>query len=626
MTDLTVSLAAVTFVVVDLETTGGSPAADRITEFGAVKIAAGRVIGEFASLVDPGIAIPSSIAWLTGITDDLVARRPPVEAVLPAFLEFCHGAVLVAHNARFDLAFLNANLARLDYPGLDGPVVCTATLARRLVREEVRDCRLGTLAEHFRCATEPVHRALPDARATVEVFHGLLERAGSFGVTTLERLVDFSKVRDAPLYRARHALTDGLPNAPGVYAFTSASGEILYVGKATDLRARVRSYFGNDDRRRVVDLLKETDTVAHTVCPTPIEAAVREVRLLAAHAPRFNRRSRTPGRAVFVKLTDERFPRLSVVRARRADGGTYLGPLPSGRAAERVVDALHDLAPLRRCSERMGPGSVRTPCVLAQIGRCLSPCDGSVDEFGYAPAVHAVRAAMAGDPAAALALLARRRTALAAAGRYEEAASLHQRAAGLVTAVTRSRRLAALAAAGDLVASQPSFAARPTRAGVPGRGPAPASGAGSAGGAGSRGGPRAGALEAGPDASGLELVAVRAGRLVASVACAAGQGEAAAAALWARLAASSPAALPAVTADGEGAAEADLVARWLEAPGTRLHHCGGRLASIVAGGRALAEATADAALQRRSAAGDPGAALAEKRLRRGSGAGLASPA
>jgi len=582
--DLTVSLAAVTFVVVDLETTGGSPAADRITEFGAVKVHGGQVLAEFASLVDPGVAIPSSIAWLTGITDDLVALRPPVEAVLPAFLEFCRGAVLVAHNARFDLGFLNANLARLDYPRLAGPVVCTATLARRLVREEVRDCRLGTLADHFRCATEPVHRALPDARATVEVFHGLLERAGSFGVTTLERLVDFSRVRDAPLYRARHALADGLPNAPGVYAFTSASGEVLYVGKATDLRARVRSYFGNDDRRRVVDLLKETETVAHTVCPTPIEAAVREVRLLTAHAPRFNRRSRTPGRAVFLKLTDERFPRLSVVRARRADGGAYLGPISSRRAAERVVGALHDLAPLRRCADRLGPGAVLAPCVLAQIGRCLSPCDGSVDEFGYAPAVHAVRAAMAGDPSAALAQLVRRRQALADAGRYQDAASVHQRTAAFVAAVSRGRRLAALASAGDLVASQPS-----------------------------RGG--------------LELVAVRGGRLVASTACSPDQAEGAVEDLRARLAAAlPPGGLPAVTADGEGAAEADLVGRWLEAPGARLHACGGRLASLIAGGRALAETTADAASQRRSVAAEPAAALAAKRLRRTGGAGLASPA
>jgi DNA polymerase III subunit epsilon len=180
---LAVELIDVPFVVVDLETTGGSSAACEITEVGAVRITAGEVIGEFASLVDPAV------------TDPPVTGEPPVEAVLPTFLEFSRGAVLVAHNARFDLGFLNANLARLDYPPLSGPVVCTVTLARRLLRDEVHDCRLATLAAYFRCRTQPVHRALPDARATVEVFHALLERAGSFGVVTLDALVEFTRAR-----------------------------------------------------------------------------------------------------------------------------------------------------------------------------------------------------------------------------------------------------------------------------------------------------------------------------------------------------------------------------------------------------------------------------------------------
>jgi DNA polymerase III subunit epsilon len=139
-----------------------------------------------------------------------------LEAVLPSFLEFAAGSVLVAHNARFDTAFLDAALERLDYPPLTHAVVCTALLARRLVRDEVPDCRLATLARHFRSRNVPVHRALADARATVEVLHGLLERAGSFGVTTIGELAEFVRASDTALYAARRRLTGRLPRAPGV--------------------------------------------------------------------------------------------------------------------------------------------------------------------------------------------------------------------------------------------------------------------------------------------------------------------------------------------------------------------------------------------------------------------------
>jgi DNA polymerase III subunit epsilon len=372
--DLATPLYDLAFVVVDLETTGGSPASCHVTEIGAVKVRGGEVLGELATLVDPGVPIPPPITALTGITDALVAGHPPLQAILPAFLEFACGSVLVAHNARFDTAFLATALRRLDYPPLRPEVVCTAALARRLVRDEVRDCRLATLARHFRTRTVPVHRALADARATVEVFHALLERAGTFGVTTLGDLLEFAKVRNLPLYAARRHLADGLPAAPGVYRFVAESGEVLYVGKATDLRRRVRGYFGGDDRRRIADLVRQTARIDHEVCATSLEAEVAELRAIHADLPRFNRRSRLPRRPAFVKLTPERFPRLSIVRVARDDGGTYLGPLPSRRVAERIVDALCDAAPIRRCTDRIGPRSRVPAFALAGMGRCPAPC------------------------------------------------------------------------------------------------------------------------------------------------------------------------------------------------------------------------------------------------------------
>src|SRR5262245_39801092 len=135
-----VPLDEVTFVVVDLETTGGSPLQHAITEIGAVTMRGGERLGSFGSLVAPGQPIPPAIAHLTGIDDRMVSDAPPIHHVLPTFLEFARGAVFVGHNASFDFGFLQANLARLEYDPLEGPPVCTARLARRVVWPDVPTC------------------------------------------------------------------------------------------------------------------------------------------------------------------------------------------------------------------------------------------------------------------------------------------------------------------------------------------------------------------------------------------------------------------------------------------------------------------------------------------------------
>jgi DNA polymerase-3 subunit epsilon len=442
--DEATSLRDVAFTVVDLETTGGSPASCAITEVGAVRVRGGEHEGELSTLVSPGVAIPRAITALTGISDHLLADAPVISAVLPMLLELLRSSVLVAHNARFDVSFLNTALTRHGYPPIDLPVVCTATLARRLVHDEVRNCRLATLSRHFRTPHTPSHRALPDARATVEVLHALLERAAGVGVTTVAGLLELCRRRDLSTVTQRHRLADRLPTRPGVYAFRSAAGEVLYVGKAVDLRARVRTYFGGDPRRMVRGLLQETARIDHRVCPTAIEAEVRELRAIARWRPRFNRRSKPPKRAVWLKLTTERFPRLSIVRAVRDDGATYLGPLRSSRDAERLRDALHDALPLRRCTMRIGARTRAPACALAEMARCAAPCTGSVSPVAYGAIVAQVRAAMRDGSGRALPRLEAQMTARSLAGRYREAGWRRDRLAALADAVRRQRTSASL--------------------------------------------------------------------------------------------------------------------------------------------------------------------------------------
>jgi DNA polymerase-3 subunit epsilon len=238
-----------------------------------------------------------------------------------------------------------------------------------------------------------------------------------------------------------------------VYWFVDARGVPLYVGKAANLRQRVRSYFSGDDRRKIGNLLRETAGVRHHVVTSTLEAAVVEARLIHRLQPRYNRQGTRWRAASFVALTlGERFPRLKVVRVARADGSLYLGPLPSAQHATAVVEAIQTVAPLRRCAEPLGPRAVLPvrahPCLPAQLGVALCPCAGRGDAEEYRRVVQLVVEGLTTRPEMLLEPLRRRLAELAEARRFEEAALVRDRAGALSSALRRERRVAALRASG----------------------------------------------------------------------------------------------------------------------------------------------------------------------------------
>lgn len=533
-------LSEATFVVVDLETTGARADESGITEIGAVKVRGGEVLGEFGTLVNPDAPIPPFITVLTGITEAMVATAPRIDTVLPAFLEFARGAVLVAHNAPFDIGFLKAACAAHDHPWPKPTVLDTVPLARRLVtRDEVPNHKLATLAAFFRVADQPTHRALDDARATVGVLHALIERAGSFGVTTVQELRALRSSTPTATQRRKRALADNIPARPGVYVFEDARGDALYIGKSGNLRNRVRSYFtAGETRGRIREMVGLAERVTPIVCGTALEAEVRELRLIAERKPPYNRRSRNPERAAWLKLTDEVFPRLSIVRgtATREDA-PYLGPFTSNREAELARGAIYQTFPLRQCTHRLSPRKPISPCVLAQLKRCGAPCSGQESVADYAVHAERVRAAMTADPSPVVAELSGVIADLAGQLRYEEAAMHRDRLAAFLRGADRAERLSRLAACPHLVAAR--------------RVPEPGGGNGSGG-----AGPR------------WELCVVRHGRLAASDTMPTDADPHAflrALVATAETVSGGPGPTPAA-----GFAEMECVLRWLESPGVRL--------------------------------------------------------
>jgi DNA polymerase-3 subunit epsilon len=537
-------LREVEFVVVDLETTGGSPASSEITEIGAVRVRGGEVLGEFQTLVNPAGTIPPFIAVLTGISDAMVAGAPRLDRALPAFLDFSRGAVLVAHNAPFDLGFLRAGCERLGLHWPSPEHLDTARLARRaLTRDEAPDCKLATLARLFRAQTTPNHRALADARATVDVLHGLISRLGGLGVHSLEELRTFS-AQVSPEQRRKRHLADALPTAPGVYLFRDDRGRVLYVGRSTNLRGRVRQYFtASENRSRMAEMVACAERVDPVVCATALEAEVRELRLIAEHRPRYNRRSKFPERAVWLKLTVEPFPRLSLVRTVLDDGADYLGPFGSRRTAELAMAAVHEALPLRQCTGRLSPRRPTAACVLLEMGRCGGPCVGAdaggEDVEAYGRHVDAYRTAVRADAGQLVADLTSRLHALARDERFEDATACRDRLTAFVRATARLQRLSALTRVPQLVAARPAADL------------------------------------------GWELSVVRRGRLVAAGTVPRGAHPAPyvdALIASAETVLAGPGPLPAATAE-----EVECVLRWLEQDGTRLVRLDGELSSPARG-------------------------------------------
>jgi len=451
-------LNEVTFCVLDLETTGSSPGTSGITEIGAIKYRGGHEIGRFETFINPETSIPAAIVLLTGITDSMVRDAPKIGEVLEELLAFIGDSVFVAHNARFDLGFVNSALLMHDHAELRNEVVDTVSLARRLVRNEVPNCKLRTLAACLKLAHQPSHRAINDVLATGDLLHFLIERSSGYGVSTLPELIALTKFAAHPEAK-KLPLTDDLPRCPGVYMFIDASGEVLYVGKAANIRQRVRSYFGtHDSRKKIGSLLRLTHDIGFIETPDPVTAEVLEVRIIGNLRPRYNYVGTRREKYCYVRLTThEEWPRLVITKS-SSQKGVYIGPIRSRSAARNIVDAIESVVPLRRCTVRMGknykPDAEATTCSAARLGLAFCPCSGSVDASKYAEVVQLVHDTLIQKSTEVMTRLQNKMDEHSKNQRYEEASVIRDRMDTLSSILQKHWKADALRAEGDFVITE----------------------------------------------------------------------------------------------------------------------------------------------------------------------------
>ena len=412
------------YVVFDVETTGSAAGkGGAITEFGALKLARGEVVDQFSTLVNPGRPIDPFVVRLTGITDRMVADAPSISEVMPRFEEFVEGCVLVGHNVQFDCSFVTAARGGIRLPN---EVLDTLKLARCLV-PGLRRYKLSALVSHFGVRQAPNHRALSDAAATAEVFKRLLELLRSAGMNSVGEAAAIRGGRGRITPQKQH-LASGLPNTPGVYYFVDRHGTTLYVGKAKDLKARVRAYFnGGDGRRKVGRLVEEVAEVRIKETESELHALILEAREIKRLLPRYNSVGRNDKASWFLRLdTNDPYPVPErVAESTPEEGLIHLGPFRSAGVLDTCIEALGRIFPLKRCS---GDGE---PCFYGQMGRC-APCMG-MDEQGYRrTVVDEVVALLRGEGGEEhLAALVRERERLAAGLEFEAAARLRDLISGI---------------------------------------------------------------------------------------------------------------------------------------------------------------------------------------------------
>ncbi|HEX9015556.1 MAG TPA: exonuclease domain-containing protein [Chloroflexota bacterium] len=474
-----VPLTDLTYTVVDVETTGLTPRGNGITEVCALRVQMGRVVDRFSTLVNPGMPIPLFIQSMTGITDSMVRDAPSFREIVPALKAFIGESVLVAHNAPFDLSFLNYGLYSCGHNHLHNQVVDTLRMARRLL-PDLRRGSLDAVTTHLGISIADRHRAYGDALATAMVLVQLLPVAHGHGIQTDAQLIAFlghgeTEARGRRLAavtprgeklnraarlavlaeRCRH-----FPDAPGVYIFRSPAGEVLYVGKAISLRKRLASYFSGTVPSKIKRMLRQAESVEHHQAGSELEALLDESRLIKQYQPPFNTLLRSYRDYPFIKIdgkgTYGSYPNMYTTRQVSDDGAIYFGPFRGRQSTEMVLEILRKCFRLfdDRCPNH---GTVGEGCLYFQMHRCIGPCIGQANQATYAAAVAEVCRLLEGDPRDFMADLVRRREEASERLDYETAAVYRDAIVALAHAVSHRRLLTPAIDGLNVLAACPSL-------------------------------------------------------------------------------------------------------------------------------------------------------------------------
>ncbi len=415
------------FIVCDVETTGLSPSSNRITEIALIRVINGEITERFSTLVNPEQHIPYGITALTGISNEDVFDKPPFKEIAPAISSFFgdgteKNVVFAGHNAAFDYKFLQHSFARTE-KFFDMKVLCTCKLARRLLRR-LRSKSLINVASYFGIKFDRQHRAYDDALATAKILINFLDiLQGDFEFDKTSDILKFQNTRiytnenkSPALKRINMSLKD-FPRKPGVYFMNDRNGDILYIGKAKDLRERLSSYFRHNSELppRTTRLMQQVASVDYEITGSELSALILESKLIKQHKPRFNSAMKRFRFHPFLKIdVQNEYPKIEKVYEIENDGANYYGPFSSGMTVNRLLKDINERFFLRKCEAgKLKPSPQHPTCMYLEMKKCNAPCNFSESKHKYAEQVRKVHDFLVSD------------NGVSAQGMYEEMMNQH---------------------------------------------------------------------------------------------------------------------------------------------------------------------------------------------------------
>ncbi len=433
------------FIALDFETTGLKPQNSRVIEIGMAKIVNGEITETFSSFVNPGMPVPPQITALTGISDDDLFSAPPFENIIPEIKNFISDCPIIAHNAPFDMAFLQSEFARAETEPPQNSAICTAQLARRLF-PELQKKNLASVSRYLNIRNVRMHRALSDAVTAAKVFLKMLPRLEEeFGIRTVRQLLKFQSIPQKSVrvkFVKKSLLEDlgGVSDSPGVYFYKDKTGKIIYVGKAKSLKKRLGSYFLATTNKKAKQIVRKAKNLEFSETRTELTALLAETKLIKKYDPEFNSQLKKFPQTHFIRIDiSKEFPRPAIAGNLKSDGADYFGPFRNRDTAHAILDIVNKAFLLRECTEK--DFKKEKSCYLAEINRCIEPCIFK-DKERYAKELAKVYEFLSGENQTALNILLVKMKRFSEQKQFERAAELRDAAQTLLAHLKRAAILA----------------------------------------------------------------------------------------------------------------------------------------------------------------------------------------